>query len=62
MTRSRRGGISPDYGWLRQFDVDGPFLSLPVVKAFWPSGIDRLGDANDRLVTFKQGFTAWLRA
>lgn len=61
MTRVRRG-LGPDFGWLAQFDVDGPFLSLPVVKAFWPSGIDRLGDADDRLVTFKQGFTAWLRA
>ena len=61
MTRPRRG-FGPDYSWLRQFDVDGPFLSLPVVKGFWPSGVDRLGDADDRLVTFKQGFAAWLRA
>jgi len=61
MTKPRRG-FGPDYSWLRQFDVDGPFLSLPVVKGFWPSGVDRLGDADDRLVTFKQGFTAWLRA
>jgi hypothetical protein len=55
-------GLGPDYSWLRQFDVDGPFLSLPVVKGFWPSGVDRLGDADDRLVRYKQGFTAWLRA
>ena len=61
MSRPRHG-FGPDYRWLQQFDVDGPFLSLPVVKAFWPSGVDRLGDADDRLVTFKQGFTAWLRA
>lgn len=56
------GPSGPDYTWLQQFDVDGPFLSLPVVKSFWPSGIDRLSDADDRLVTFKQGFAAWLRA
>ncbi|KUI27323.1 DNA methyltransferase [Mycobacterium sp. GA-2829] len=61
MRRSRRG-TGPDFGWLEQFDVDGPFLSLPVVKGFWPSGVDRLGDADDRLVRFKQGFTVWLRA
>jgi len=61
MMKARRGA-GPDYSWLRQFDVDGPFLSLPVVKGFWPSGIDRLGDADDRLVTFKRGFSAWLRA
>ncbi|MBB2769106.1 UNVERIFIED_ORG: hypothetical protein GGE11_000001 [Mycolicibacterium obuense] len=61
MRRSRRG-FGPDFGWLEQFDVDGPFLSLPVVKEFWASGIDRLSDADDRLVRFKQGFTAWLRA
>lgn len=61
MRKSRRGS-GPDFSWLEQFDVDGPFLSLPVVKGFWPSGIDRLGDADDRLVTFKQGFTVWLRA
>lgn len=57
-----RSGSGVDYTWLQQFDVDGPFLSLPVVKGFWPSGVDRLGDADDRLVTFKQVFTAWLRA
>ncbi|MBZ4557576.1 SAM-dependent DNA methyltransferase [Mycobacterium avium subsp. hominissuis] len=61
MSKPRRGS-GPDFSWLKQFDVDGPFLSLPVVKAFWPSGVDRLGDADDRLVTFKQGFTVWLRA
>lgn len=61
MRRPRRGS-GPDFSWLEQFDVDGPFLSLPVVKGFWPSGVDRLGDADDRLVTFKQGFTVWLRA
>ncbi|MDP7701307.1 Eco57I restriction-modification methylase domain-containing protein [Mycobacterium sp. TY815] len=61
MKKVRRGS-SPDFSWLEQFDVDGPFLSLPVVKGFWPSGVDRLGDADDRLVTFKQGFTVWLRA
>lgn len=61
MKKVRRGS-GPDFSWLEQFDVDGPFLSLPVVKGFWPSGVDRLGDADDRLVMFKQGFTAWLRA
>ncbi|MGV0795714.1 DNA methyltransferase [Mycolicibacterium elephantis] len=60
--RKQRRGSGPDFSWLEQFDVDGPFLSLPVVKGFWPSGIDRLGDADDRLVTFKQNFTMWLRA
>ena len=33
-----------------------------MVKAFWPSGIDRLGDADDRLITFKQAYATWLRA
>lgn len=61
MTKPRRGA-GPDHSWLQQFDVDGPFLSLPVVKGFWPSGVERLSDADDRLVTFEQGFTAWLRA
>lgn len=60
--RKPRRGSGPDFSWLEQFDVDGPFLSLPVVKGFWPSGVDRLGEADDRLVTFKQGFAVWLRA
>lgn len=60
--RKPRRSSGPDFSWLEQFDVDGPFLSLPVLKGFWPSGVDRLGDADDRLVTFKQSFTAWLRA
>lgn len=61
MKRGRRSS-EVDHSWLQQIDVDGPFLSLPVVKSFWPSGIDRLSDADDRLLTFKQGFTVWLRA
>lgn len=61
MKRGRRSS-EVDHSWLQQIDVDGPFLSLPVVKGFWPSGIDRLSDADDRLLTFKQGFTVWLRA
>lgn len=52
----------PDFSWLNQFDVEGPFLSLPVAKGFWPNGVDRLGDTDDRLVAFKRGYTSWLRA
>ncbi len=45
--------------WLRQVDTEGPFLALPVVKDIWPSGVDRLSDADDRMVTFKQAFVTW---
>ncbi|GAA4129644.1 hypothetical protein GCM10022215_42420 [Nocardioides fonticola] len=48
--------------WLKQVDVDGPFLAYPVLKDMWPNGIDRLGDTDDRLVTFKQAFSRWQRA
>ena len=41
--------------WLSQVETEGPFLSLPVLKDIWPNGMDRLGDADDRLVAFKQG-------
>jgi hypothetical protein len=48
--------------WLSQLDVDGPFLAYPVVKDMWPSGVDRLGDSDDRLLIFKQSFVQWQRA
>ncbi len=48
--------------WLTQVDIEGPFLALPVLKDMWPDGVDRLGDADDRLLTFKQAFSRWQRA
>ncbi|WP_157970442.1 Eco57I restriction-modification methylase domain-containing protein [Nakamurella deserti] len=48
--------------WLAQIETDGPFLALPVVKDIWPQGVDRLGDADDRTVTFKQAYVQWQRA
>lgn len=48
--------------WLAQVDVDGPFLAYPVLKDMWPSGVDRLGDTDDRLITFKQAYAQWQRA
>ncbi|GAA1716413.1 Eco57I restriction-modification methylase domain-containing protein [Dietzia cercidiphylli] len=48
--------------WLSQVDVDGPFLAYPVLKDMWPSGVDRLGDTDDRLMMFKQAYAQWQRA
>lgn len=48
--------------WLAQVETDGPFLSLPVLKDIWPNGMDRLGDADDRLVAFKDGYAVWEQA
>lgn len=48
--------------WLAQVDIDGPFLAYPVLKDMWPSGVDRLGDSDDRLLTFKQSYVQWQRA
>lgn len=48
--------------WLVQVDIDGPFLAYPVLKDMWPDGVDRLGDTDDRLVTFKQAYAQWQRA
>lgn len=48
--------------WLAQVDVDGPFLAYPVLKDMWPNGMDRLGDTDNRLVTFKQAYAQWQRA
>jgi len=59
---SKRGKTEVDHSWLEQFETEGPFLSLPVVKSVWPTGVDRLGDTNDRAVTFKQAYADWLRA
>lgn len=59
-TSSRKQDFHSD--WLNQVDIEGPFLALPVLKDIWKDGVDRLGDADDRLLTFKQAFTRWQRA
>ncbi len=48
--------------WLVQVETEGPFLSRPVVKDIWPNGMDRLGDTDERLVTFKESHALWERA
>ena len=48
--------------WLGQVETDGPFLALPVLKDIWPQGVERLGDADDRMITFKQAYLQWQRA
>jgi hypothetical protein len=62
MRRRPRNTADMHIEWLVQLDTDGPFLALPVVKDMWPNGVDRLGDTDDKLVTFKQSFVQWLRA
>ncbi|WP_435084450.1 Eco57I restriction-modification methylase domain-containing protein [Gordonia hongkongensis] len=59
-TSSRKQDFHSD--WLSQVDIEGPFLALPVLKDIWKDGVDRLGDADDRLLTYKQAFTRWQRA
>ncbi|WP_414945539.1 Eco57I restriction-modification methylase domain-containing protein [Amycolatopsis sp. cmx-11-32] len=59
---SKRRKTDVDHSWLDQFETEGPFLSLPVVKSVWPTGVDRLGDIGDRAITFKQTYADWLRA
>ncbi|MDH3006751.1 Eco57I restriction-modification methylase domain-containing protein [Gordonia alkanivorans] len=59
-THSRKQDFHSD--WLSQVDIDGPFLALPVLKDMWKDGVDRLGDTDDRLLTFKQAFARWQRA
>lgn len=62
MRRETRSASELHSDWLSQVDTEGPFLSLPVIKDMWPSGVDRLGDTDDRLITFKQAFVQWQRA
>ncbi|MDV6314691.1 N-6 DNA methylase [Gordonia amicalis] len=59
-THSRKQDFHSD--WLSQVDIDGPFLALPVLKDMWKDGVDRLGDTDDRLLTFRQAFARWQRA
>ena len=58
--RRANGPLHQD--WLAQLETDGPFLSLPVLKDIWPNGMDRLGDTDGRLVSFKEGFAEFERA
>lgn len=61
MRRRTRSVAELHEDWLAQVETEGPFLALPVVKDIWPDGVDRLGDADDRMVTFKQAFVTWQR-
>lgn len=56
MKGSRRGAgpvmdvVAHHRGWLSLVDVTGPFLSLPVLRATWPAGLDGLDKpVRDRL-------------
>lgn len=62
MRRRVTSTVDQHQDWLAQVETEGPFLSLPVLKDIWPHGVDRLGDADDRAVTFKQAFATWERA
>jgi hypothetical protein len=62
MRKRTHGNPNVHAEWLSQVDVDGPFLAYPVLKDMWPSGVDRLGDSDDRLLIFKQSFVQWQRA
>lgn len=59
MRRKTRSVADLHEDWLSQVETEGPFLALPVVKDIWPDGVERLGDADDRMVTFKQAFVTW---
>lgn len=61
MRRRTRSVTELHEDWLAQVETEGPFLALPVVKDIWRDGVDRLGDADDRMVTFKQAFVTWQR-
>jgi type I restriction-modification system DNA methylase subunit len=62
MRRKTRSVTDQHHDWLTQVEIDGPFVSLPVLKDMWHDGVERLGDADDRMITFKQAFLQWQRA
>jgi hypothetical protein len=62
MRRKTRSVADQHQDWLSQVETDGPFLAVPVLKDIWPQGVERLGDADDRMVTFKQAYLQWQRA
>lgn len=45
--------------WLQLVDSEGPFLSVPVVKAEWPNGMDRLAAGSPRHIQFVDNFNDW---
>jgi len=62
MRRRTKSVIDQHQDWLSQVETEGPFLALPVLADIWPQGVDRLSDADDRLVMFKQAYLQWQRA
>jgi type I restriction-modification system DNA methylase subunit len=62
MRRKVKSVADQHQDWLGQVDTDGPFLALPVLKDIWPQGVERLGDADDRMITFKQAYLQWQHA
>ena len=45
--------------WLQLIDAEGPFLTVPVVKAEWPNGMDRLAAGDPRHLRFVDNFNDW---
>ena len=56
-----QSGAAQHRDWLALVDVDGPFLSLPVLMRAWPNGMDRLESGKPPLPEFAEAREAWLR-
>lgn len=56
-----RTTVQQHRAWLELLDLEGPFLSVPVLKRAWPQGMDPLtGDERTALLTAKRPFdTTW---
>lgn len=54
-------GTAQHRDWLALVDVDGPFLSLPVLVRAWPNGMDRLESGREPLRDFLEAQKVWLR-
>ncbi|SDI90882.1 hypothetical protein SAMN05444157_0746 [Frankineae bacterium MT45] len=58
----RRRGGAPDLhrAWLELVDTDGPFLSVPALRAVWPQGLPQ--PSPDRIAALKQAKPAFEKA
>jgi hypothetical protein len=56
----RSGSIDAHHReWLNLIEIEGPFLSLPVLKKAFPDGLENPEDTKDKAAAIRAGIEEW---
>lgn len=48
--------------WLSLVDIDGPFLSMPVLLRVWPAGMDRPAARDPQILELMEMHSSWMKS